>query len=79
MNEQLKPCPFCGRTPQITTEKCFASLEWNKDYPNNGRDLYIEKTMYSVECTCCKLTQSFNAEEEAIAAWNRRKPGAAHD
>ena len=73
MKNELKPCPFCGKIPQITGEPRLLSLEWNKNYPNNGRNLYIEKTMYSVECICCKLAKSFNTEEEAIATWNHRE------
>ena len=34
--EELKPCPFCGDKPQITTEKCLTSLEFHKGYLDNG-------------------------------------------
>lgn len=72
MDKILKPCPFCGENPQITSEKRLLSLEWNKNYPNDGKDLYINKIMYSVECTCCKLTKFFHTEDEATENWNRR-------
>ena len=71
-DNELKPCPFCGDKPQITTEKRLTSLEFNKGYPDNGRNLYIEKTMYLVECICCSLSKRYTTEQEAIEAWNRR-------
>lgn len=58
----------------MMTEQALCSLEWNKNYPNNGKNLYIEKTMYSAECTCCKPTKRFDSEQEAIQAWNKRIP-----
>ena len=70
--EELKPCPFCGDKPQITTEKCLTSLEFHKGYPDNGRNLYIQKTMYLVECICCSLSKRYITEQEAIEAWDRR-------
>ena len=70
--DELKACPFCGEIPQVTHEKSFTSLEFNKNYPNNGRNLYLERETYSVECVCCKQSKAYFTEEEAIAAWNRR-------
>lgn len=70
--DKLKSCPFCGRTPQITTETCMTSLEFNKNYPDNGRGLYKEKTVHLIECVCCRLAKRFSTEEEAVEAWNRR-------
>jgi len=70
--EELKPCPFCGEIPKVTHEKSFTSLEFNKNYPNNGRNLYLERETYSIECTCCQQTKGYFTEDEAITAWNRR-------
>lgn len=70
---KLKPCPFCGEAPQIMTEKCMSSLEFHKGYPDNGRNLYIEKTWYFVKCTCCSLSKRFLTEQEAMEVWNRRQ------
>jgi len=72
MSEELKPCPFCGMIPEVTSEKSFTSLEFNKNYPNNGRDLYLERLTYSIECTCCKQTKGYFTEDEAVTAWNHR-------
>jgi len=72
MMDELKACPFCGEIPQVTHEKSFTSLEFNKNYPNNGRNLYLERETYSVECVCCKQSKAYFTEEEAITAWNRR-------
>lgn len=69
---ELKNCPFCGNVPQITYEKRLVSLQFNKNYPNNGKDLYLERDTYFAECNCCKLLKSWGTEEEAITAWNTR-------
>lgn len=72
MANELKPCPFCGIIPQITHSKSLTSLEFNKNYPNNGKRLYIERDTYTVECIDCLLTKGYFSEEEAISAWNTR-------
>jgi hypothetical protein len=50
----------------------MTSLEFNKNYPDNGRGLYKEKTVHLIECVCCRLAKRFSTEEEAVEAWNRR-------
>ena len=71
--KELRPCPFCGEIPQVTSEMRLSSLEFNKNYPNNGRGLYLEKLTYSVECICCSQSKAYDSEEQAITAWNRRE------
>ena len=70
--EESKPCPFCGKIPQVVSEKSLTSLEFNNKYPDNGRNLYLERETYFVECVCCKQSKAYFTEEEAITAWNHR-------
>lgn len=73
--DELKPCPFCGNIPQINEESLLSSLEFNKNYPNNGKDLYIKKRWYAVQCECCELNKRFPTSQEAVIAWNHRAEG----
>lgn len=57
-DERLLPCPFCGGEANCS------------DY--YGEDCIFE---YLVICLDCGVsTQTFLTEEEAIEAWNTRKP-----
>ena len=61
MNEELKPCPFCGSNKI-------------KLYSENDKDLHgfihfcsgYDDVMVKIE------SRLFHTEEEAIEAWNRR-------
>jgi len=61
MSEELKPCPFCGGRAKL----------WYDDtagYMGCKSDSYVY-------CGCCQATGSYKkSDEEAIAAWNERKP-----
>lgn len=68
MDEQLKPCPFCGGAPEITT----------RDVEPQGDPWYGEKTETFVLCRCgaCLFNRDFHegydTETRAVKAWNRR-------
>lgn len=60
MSESLKPCPFCGGRAD------FVKIKVGK---------IIKKTGYFVKCRSCRAsTGAHLTAEEAIAAWNTRKP-----
>jgi Lar family restriction alleviation protein len=60
MTIRLKPCPFCGKRPEIDTRKPFESV-----YP---------RCLISCQNTHCPamLEVESETEEEAIAKWNTR-------
>lgn len=64
--KELKPCPFCGGKANYYCEE----LDW-ADWG------YISATKYYntyVECEECGAgTASFDTEQQAIDAWNRRE------
>lgn len=69
MNEALKPCPFCGGKPEITT----------RDVEPQGDSWYGGKMETFVLCGCgaCLFDGHFHegfyeAETRAVAAWNAR-------
>lgn len=71
--EKLRPCPFCGGTPEITTEEHYGDLLLSSE---DG------KACIRIRCPECKVEMydhnyNFNAYEDrlvlAVAKWNRRK------
>lgn len=60
MDDELKPCPFCGST----------ELKMREGY------LQDRSIAYSVVCMNCASMGAWCAEskENAIASWNRRPP-----
>ena len=60
MENELKPCPFCGGSAEIETD-------W--DLTCDG----YEPIGYYVVCDeCMNQTATYKDEEDAIEAWNRR-------
>ena len=63
MQNELKPCPFCGGEAEVVPHKVFSkALEaWKVD-------------CYRVECKNCHASsyQFWGTEEQAVNAWNRR-------
>lgn len=59
--EELKPCPFCGRSADIS----------EKFIPDLDGELY---PAYFPHCVICdaNMNSEFETEQEAIKAWNRR-------
>ena len=54
---ELRPCPFCG----------------GKGDCNNAGFMQYGRKKWAVECTRCGVvTNFFDTEEKAAAAWNRR-------
>jgi Lar family restriction alleviation protein len=59
MNNELKPCPFCGGEARLRPERLGIEKEWRVE----------------CECwNSCGAATSFLGKTEAIAAWNRRTP-----
>ena len=57
MNEELKPCPFCG----------------GKAERKEGRMLLDSYNYWYIECECCHTkSMGYRVPKEAIKAWNRR-------
>ena len=69
LNDQLKPCPFCGSKPEIQTDY---------RYPKYGKLAGKCVTAYEVVCRNidCIIYNADNryrlTEKEAIEYWNRR-------
>lgn len=72
MNEELKPCPFCGGAPEVV----------RRDVEPQGDPWYGDKEETFVLCGCgaCLFDGSFHegfgtgetARIDAVEAWNRR-------
>lgn len=66
--QELKPCPFCGKTPEVTTR----DVEPQNDSWYGRKD----ETFILCDCGACLFEGSFHegfgASERAIAAWNAR-------
>lgn len=55
-NVELKPCPFCGKTPTLKTHFNACS----------------KPRYYYVACSCGASFTSADCESDAVALWNRR-------
>ncbi|SOY65610.1 putative Restriction alleviation and modification enhancement protein [Cupriavidus phytorum] len=63
MSAELKPCPFCGSSPEVTTTM--------------DEDIWSHNTVpwTRVECSQCEIGTGFRCEgfePSAIEAWNQR-------
>ena len=58
MNDNLKPCPFCGGNPSFY--QIFS----------NGRKVW--KVMCGKSVDCCAILNEYDTKEKAIDAWNNR-------
>jgi Lar family restriction alleviation protein len=62
VKDKLKPCPFCGGKAYISNEDCYG----------------YEHDDFIVNCDECNLqfgfASQFETEEDAVKAWNTRKP-----
>lgn len=54
---ELKPCPFCGRTPRVTYEPLPYGHCWSVDCVNEG-------------CTKKPGTWYYYVRSDAVRAWN---------
>ena len=66
-DERLKPCPFCGGEAEVIFE------EYSGDHIVN--EFYVRCTMFNNRLPNCLVmpnTITYDSEEEAIDAWNRR-------
>ena len=61
MTSKLKPCPFCGGEAKV------------REIMYMKYDGYQER-FYISECQCCNVNIEADNKEDAITAWNTRKP-----
>lgn len=55
--EQLKPCPFCGKATKL-----YVSA--------NGRGYNV--SCRNTECRILVITEAFDSPDKAIEVWNKR-------
>ena len=68
MNEELKPCPFCGAEPGCKEENCALCYEKFVCVISQ----YTDQTSYAL-CSYCRTRGPVAASKHAaIAAWNIR-------
>lgn len=66
---ELRPCPFCGGNARI--RDLYDVVDWtDDDEPITKLRLVCECS--EDECLVSPVTDSFDTEEDAIEAWNRR-------
>ena len=72
---ELKPCPFCGGEAKLADNEFGEPV-----FDNNLAQvdfMYSAPDAFWVECKdCFAMSGSYNTEEEAIEAWNRRAEDA---
>lgn len=56
---KLKPCPFCGDEPSVSS--------WNQGKNGHDRDLY-----HKIGCDTCDYGIIRGDKEKVINLWNRR-------
>ena len=56
---KLLPCPFCGKEPEIDKYKIQGVMHWDVSCMNDNCLVLVE-------------TDSFESEEDAMKAWNKR-------
>ena len=67
-DEFLKPCPWCGESPQ--PRSAFVPIEWVNDGPILEEQFVRECD--NDDCPVQPQTEFFRTQEEADRAWNRR-------
>jgi Lar family restriction alleviation protein len=62
MNDEMKPCPFCG-SDDIAVVPAEDSPDYDADYP---------VVVACMDCSADGPDRDFKSAAEAIAVWNRR-------
>ena len=71
-SDKLLPCPFCGGEAELYSYEAERVI-YDSDTLGYVDTEYFTK--YGVSCTGCNcLMAEYKSEEQAIAAWNTRKP-----
>ena len=59
--EMLKPCPFCGGTPELNDYTDKPVCAWVLSHRAKG-------------CMIAPLIENFPSQQSALSAWNTRTP-----
>jgi hypothetical protein len=82
MNEQMKPCPFCGHEVDLENGDTlypnatgWKDREYGRSY-HSFREVPQEQWCYSMHCPTtsggCGCEMSADTKDEAIEKWNKR-------
>lgn len=83
MQDELRPCPFCGGVAEMRKSPMLSTIRPGIEGMSGGELSETGRYGYFVTCAECGITKkrmgyngaatkSWESEDAAIAAWNRR-------